>query len=170
MKEFAEDNWEHVLKTALDAVMNKVEQANDDSVEDFDFTQFDKSGFSSVAANSFSDASALEKAQAWVDFASEFDPTGWVAAASTFMHPMCDEWCSSDDLAEDEEEEEEEEDEDDEDDGKTKKECNIEQHGSRKIIVIRCDGRKVGNWPMSRTDSIRTAFSKCTRRVKSETC
>jgi len=55
-----------------------------------DWTKWDVTGFSAAIEATKGDASARDQAKAWIKAFGTFDPTGWAAAASAFIHPKCD--------------------------------------------------------------------------------
>jgi 16S rRNA C967 or C1407 C5-methylase (RsmB/RsmF family) len=74
---------------SVDAISENFEKGSEDQMDRYDFSEWDPSGARTAIEASMNGEDALTQAKAWVDVASNFDPTGWLAAASSFMHPKC---------------------------------------------------------------------------------
>lgn len=75
---------------AVDAAIGEFEKKSaGEFTEDF-FDSIDPTGIKAVVdVHMDKQSSGLDKAKAWMDVASLIDPTGWIAAAATFMNPKC---------------------------------------------------------------------------------
>ena len=74
---------------SVDAISENFEKGSENQMDRYDFTEWDPSGVKTAIEASVNGEDGLTQAKAWVDVASNFDPTGWMAAASSFMHPKC---------------------------------------------------------------------------------
>jgi len=89
LKDALADQGTALVENAVGAVINEFLAKKDSDMENFDYTSLDPTGISAAAKSSIDGESALSQARAWTEVVGTVDPTGWVAAAASFMHPTC---------------------------------------------------------------------------------
>lgn len=81
-----------IINAATVTMIEDLKAKDEGGIDEFDYTSLDVTGLASAIKTSVEGGTDLEQASAWTAFAGTFDPTGWVAAAASFMKPMCHEY------------------------------------------------------------------------------
>lgn len=77
------------LDKAVDAYIDEILVRKEEDLDEFDYTRLDPTGVASAVKKKVTGENSLTQAKAWADVVSTVDPTGWVAAAASFMNPKC---------------------------------------------------------------------------------
>lgn len=90
MKDFIEEKGQEAVDNAVNVAINEFASKGENSFDNFDYTVMDPTGIASAVKTSVDGEDALTQAKAYTEVVGTFDPTGWVSAAASFMHPTCD--------------------------------------------------------------------------------